>query len=80
MDYTRREFIGMVSAAAALTGVACGAEESGGSADALTGDEVERLVPMVRRQYQVSEELAALDLGGLDPRGTQYITDRRLTP
>jgi len=48
--------------------------------DALTGDEVERLVPMVRRQYQVSEELAALDLGGLDPRGTQYITDRRLTP
>jgi hypothetical protein len=48
--------------------------------DVLTGDEVERLVPMVRRQYQVSEELAALDLGGLDPRGTQYITDRRLTP
>ena len=48
--------------------------------DALTGDEVERLVPMVRRQYQMSEELAALDLGGLDPRGTQYITDRRLTP
>ncbi len=37
MDYTRREFIGMVSAAAALTGVACGAEESGGSADALAG-------------------------------------------
>ena len=48
--------------------------------DALTGDEVERLVPMVRRQYQVSEELAALDLGGLDPRGTRYITDRRLAP
>ena len=39
MDYTRREFIGMVSAAAALTGVACGAEESGGSADALAGDD-----------------------------------------
>ena len=39
MDYTRREFIGMVSAAAALTGVACGAEETGGSADALAGDD-----------------------------------------
>lgn len=48
--------------------------------DALDGDEVERLLPLVRRQYQVSEQLAAIDLGGLDPRGTQYITDRRLTP
>lgn len=48
--------------------------------DALSGEEVEAVASIVRRQYQISERLAELDLGGLDPRSTQYITDRRLTP
>jgi hypothetical protein len=46
----------------------------------LTNDEIERLIPLVSRQFDVSERLAELDLGGLDPRSTQYITDRRLSP
>jgi hypothetical protein len=48
--------------------------------DQLTNDEIERLIPLVSRQFDVSERLAELDLGGLDPRSTQYITDRRLSP
>ncbi|MBL75505.1 MAG: hypothetical protein CL763_01035 [Chloroflexi bacterium] len=48
--------------------------------DQLTSDEIEKLVPMVKRQYEISDRLEALDLGGLDPRATQYITDRRLVP
>ena len=46
----------------------------------LTNDEIEKLIPLVNRQFDVSARLAELDLGGLDPRNTQYITDRRLSP
>ena len=48
--------------------------------DALSDEEIAAVASIVRRQYQISERLAELDLGGLDPRSTQYITDRRLTP
>jgi hypothetical protein len=40
--------------------------------------EVERLRPLIERQLERMRELRELDLGGNDPRGTVYITDRRL--
>ena len=42
--------------------------------------ELERLRPLVERQFQRLAEIQALDVGGDDPRTTRYIDDRRLTP
>jgi hypothetical protein len=40
--------------------------------------EQERLLPLIQKQLAQMRELAALDLGGDDPRNYHYITDRRL--
>jgi len=40
--------------------------------------EVERLRPLLERQFERMRELRELDLGGDDPRTTVYITDRRI--
>jgi hypothetical protein len=40
--------------------------------------ERERLLPLVEKQLAHLRELAALDLGGDDPRDLHYVTDRRL--
>ena len=42
--------------------------------------DIVRLMPLIRRQYDVSEKLASFDFGGLDSGSTEYITDRRITP
>lgn len=46
----------------------------------LSPEEVEVLLPYVRRGQATSERLAAFPLEGLDPRQMPYISDRRLTP
>lgn len=46
----------------------------------LAPDEVEALLPYVRRMQAMSERLAAFPLEGLDPRLMTYISDNRLTP
>lgn len=46
----------------------------------LSPDEVEELLPYVRRGQATSERLAAFPLEGLDPRQTPYISDKRLAP
>ncbi len=46
---------------------------------ALRTDEIDRLIPLVQRQYQVSDQLAARDLGGLHPDDTDFITDHRVS-
>ena len=48
--------------------------------DHLSPDEVETLLPYVRRQFDSSQKLADLDLGELDPRVMNFINDRRITP
>jgi hypothetical protein len=42
--------------------------------------DIDRLVPLVKRQYDTSEKLASFDFGGLDSGSTEYITDRRIAP
>jgi hypothetical protein len=39
-----------------------------------------RLLPLVEKQLAQLRELAALDLGGDDPRTLYFVTDRRLEP
>jgi len=46
----------------------------------LSAQEIEQLMPYVRRQIEVSERLRELDLGRGDPIRTHYIRDRRLVP
>lgn len=48
--------------------------------DHLSPDEIEALLPYVRRQFESSQKLSELDLGELDPRGMNFISDRRITP
>ena len=48
--------------------------------DHLSPDEIETLLPYVRRQFESSQKLSELDLGELDPRGMNFISDRRITP
>jgi hypothetical protein len=42
--------------------------------------ELERLRPLVERQFARMQELQRMDLADEDPRKTPYIYDRRLTP
>ena len=46
----------------------------------LNDGEIDRLIPLVRRQYETSDKLASFDFGGLGAESTDYITDRRITP
>ena len=46
----------------------------------LSPEEVETLLPYVRRGQSMSERLAAFPLEGLDPRLVSYISDKRLEP
>ncbi len=46
----------------------------------LNDSEVNRLMPLVKRQYETSDKLASFDFGGLSAESTDYITDRRITP
>ena len=46
----------------------------------LSAQEIERLMPYVRRQIEVSDRLREFDLGRGDPLRTHYIRDRRLIP
>ena len=46
----------------------------------LSPEDVEALLPYVRRMQATSERLAAFPLEGLDPRFMSYISDRRLAP
>ncbi len=46
----------------------------------LSPEEVEALLPYVRRGQATSERLAAFPLEGLDPRLVSYISDKRLAP
>ena len=46
----------------------------------LSPEEVEALLPYVRRGQATSERLAAFPLEGLDPRQMPYISDKRLAP
>ena len=46
----------------------------------LSLEDIEALVPYVRRAQATSERLAAFPLEGLDPRLMTYISDRRLSP
>jgi len=48
--------------------------------DHLSSDEIETLLPYIRRQFESSQKLSELDLGELDPRGMNFISDRRITP
>ena len=48
--------------------------------DHLSPGEIETLLPYVRRQFESSQKLSELDLGELDPRGMNFISDRRITP
>ena len=46
----------------------------------LSPEDVEALLPYVRRSQATSERLAVFPLEGLDPRQMSYISDKRLTP